>query len=158
MLAGIRIWFSSVQLFSCVWLFATPRNAAHLASLPSPTPGVYSSSCPLNQWCHPANSSSVIPFSSCLQSFPAWGSFQMSQLITSGSQNIGVSASISVLPMNIQDWLPLGLTDLISWKSKELSRVCCNITVQSISSLMVSFLYSPALTSIHNYWKNHSFD
>ena len=81
---------------------------------PSPTPRVYSNSCSLSQWCHLTISSSVVPFSSCLQSFPTSGSFQMSQLFVSGGQNIGVSASISVLPMNTQDWFPLGWTGWIS--------------------------------------------
>ena len=90
---------------------------------PSPTPRVYSNSCPLSRWCHPAISSSVAHFSSCPQSFPVSGSFQMSQLFTSGRQSIGVSASASVLPMNIQDWFPLGWTGLISLQSKGLSRV-----------------------------------
>ena len=90
---------------------------------PSPTPGVYSNSCPLSQWCHPTISSSVTLFSSCLQSFPASGSFQMSQLFASGGQSTGVSASTSVLPMNIQSWFPLRLTGLISLQSKGLSRV-----------------------------------
>ena len=91
---------------------------------PSPTPGVYpNSSCPLSQWCHPTISSSVIPFSSCPQSFPASRSFQMSQLFTSGGQNIGVSALASVLPMNTQDWSPIGWTGWISLQSKGLSRV-----------------------------------
>ena len=90
---------------------------------PSPTLGVYSNSCPSSRWCHPANSSSVIPFSSCLWSFPASGSFQMSQLFTWGGQSIGVSASESVLPMNIQDWFPLGWTGWISLQSKGLSWV-----------------------------------
>ena len=97
---------------------------------PSPTPGVYSNPCPLSQWCHPTISSSVIPFSSCLQSFPASGSFQMSQLFASGGQNVGVSASTSVLPMNTQDWFPLGWTGWISLQSKGLSRVFSNTTVQ----------------------------
>ena len=97
---------------------------------PSPTPGACSNSCPLNQWCHPTISSSVVPFSSCLQSFPASGSFQMSQLFTSGGQNIGVSASASVLPMNTQDWSALGWTGWISLQSKGLSRVFSNTTVQ----------------------------
>ena len=87
---------------------------------PSPTPGVYSHSCPLSQWCHPTVSSSVIPFSSCLQSFPASGAFQMSQLFAPGGQSIGVSASTSVLPMNIQNWFPLGWTGWISLLSKGL--------------------------------------
>ena len=97
---------------------------------PSPTPGVYSNSCPLSWWCHPTISSSVIPFSSHLRSFPASGSFQMSQFFTSGGQSIGVSASASVLPVNIQDWFPLGWTDWISLQSKGLSRVFSNTTVQ----------------------------
>ena len=97
---------------------------------PSPTPRVYSNSCPSLKWCHPTISSSVISFSSCPQSFPASGSFKMSQLFTSGGQSIGVSASASILPMNIQDWFPLGLTSWISLQSKGLSRVFSNTTVQ----------------------------
>ena len=96
---------------------------------PSLTPRVYSNSCPLSRWCHPTILSSVIPFFSRLQSFPASGSFQMSQFFTSGSQSIGVSASTSVLPMNIQDWFPLGCTGWISLQSKGLSRVFSNTTV-----------------------------
>ena len=96
---------------------------------PSPTPGVNSNSCPLSQWCHPTISSSVVPFS-CPQSFPASGSFPMSQFFTSGGQSIGVSASASVLPMNAQDWFPLGWTGWISLQSKGLSRVFSNTTVQ----------------------------
>ena len=97
---------------------------------PSPTPGVYSNSCPLSQWCHPTISFSVVPFSSCPQSFPASGSFQMSQLFASGSQSIGVSDSVSVLPMNTQDWSPLGWMGWITLQSKELSRVFSNTTDQ----------------------------
>ena len=97
---------------------------------PSPAPGVYSNSCPLSQWCHPTISSSVILFSSCLQFFPASGSFQMSQLFASGGQSIGVSASATILPMNIQDWFPFGWTGWISLQSKGLSRVFSNTTVQ----------------------------
>ena len=97
---------------------------------PTRTPGVYSNACPLNHWRHPTISSSVIPFSSCRQSFPASGSFQMSQLFASDGQNIGVSASTSVLPMNIQDWFPLGLIGWISLQSKGFSRVFSNTTVQ----------------------------
>jgi len=96
----------------------------------SPTPRVYSNSCPLSQWCHPTISSSVIPFSSCLQSFPASGSFPMGQFFSSGGQSIGVSASATVLPMNMKDWFPLGWTDCISLLSKGLSRVFSNTTVQ----------------------------
>ena len=123
---------------------------------PLPTPGVYSNSCPSGQWCHPAISSSVVPFSSCPQSLPASGSFPMSQLFARGGQSIGVSASASVLPMNTQDWFPLGWTGWISLQSKGLSRVFSNTTVRSISSLVLSFLQSPTLTSIHGHWKNHS--
>ena len=97
---------------------------------PSAAPGAYSNSCPLSWWCHPNISSSVIPVFTCLQSFPALGSFQMSQFFKSGGQSIGVSASTSVLPMNIQDWFPLGLTSLISLQSKGLSRVFSNTIVQ----------------------------
>ena len=97
---------------------------------PSPAPRVYPNSCPLSWWCHPTVSSSVIPFSPCPQSFPALGSFQMSQLFKSGGQSIGVSASTSVLPMNTQDWFPLGWTTWISLQSKGLSRVFSNTTVQ----------------------------
>ena len=97
---------------------------------PSPSLRVCSNSCPLSQWHHPTISSSVIPFSSCLQSFPVSGSFPMSQLFISGGQSIGASASASILPVNIQDWLPLGLTGLITLQSKRLSRVFSNTTVQ----------------------------
>ena len=97
---------------------------------PTPTPGACPNSCASTRWCHPTISSSVFPFSSCLQSFPTSGSFQMSQFFASGGQSIGVSASESVLPMNIQDWFPLELTGWISLQSKELSRVFSNITVQ----------------------------
>ena len=97
---------------------------------PSPTPGVHPNPCPLSLWCHPTISSSVIPFSSCPQSFPASGSFQVSQLFTSGGQSIGVSASASVLTMNTQDWSPLGWTGWISLLSKGLTRAFSNTTVQ----------------------------
>ena len=108
-----------------------PHESQHTRpSCPSPTPGTYSSSCPSSWWCHPTISSSVIPFSSRLQSLPTSGSFQMSQCFTSGSHSIGVSTSASVLLMNIQDWFPLGLTGWISLQSKGLSRVFSNTTVQ----------------------------
>ena len=99
-------------------------------SCPSPSPRVCSNSCPLSPWCHPTISSSVVPFSSCLQSFPASVSFPVSRLFTSGGQSIGASAPASVLPTNIQDWFPLRLTGVISLQSKELSRVFSNTTVQ----------------------------
>ena len=97
---------------------------------PSVSPRACSNSCTLSQWCHPTTSSSVVPFSSCLQSFPASGSFLMSQFLTSGGQSTGASASASVLPMNIQNWSPLGWTGWISLQSKGLSRVFSNTTVQ----------------------------
>ena len=119
---------------------------------PSPTPRVYSNSCPLSPWCHPTSSSSVVSFSSCLQSFSASGFFPVSQFFASGGQSIGVSTSASVLPVNIQDWFPLGLTGLIFLQSKGLSRIFSNNTVQKHHSSALSFLYGPTLTSIHNYW------
>ena len=106
------------------------------ASLSITNSGVCSNSCPLSWWCHPAISSSVVPFSSCPQSLPALGSFQMSQLFTSGGQRIGVSASASVLPVSIQDWFPLGWTVWISLKSKGLSRVFFNICMPTTNRLI----------------------
>ena len=116
----------------------------------SPTPGVHPNLCPLSWWCHPTISSSVVPFSSCPQSFPASGYFPMSQLFAWGGQSIGVSASTSVLPMSVQDWSPLGWTVWISLQSKGLSRVFSDTMVQK----HLFFLCSPTLTSIHDYWKN----
>ena len=126
----LLLQFSSVRSLSHVWLFATPWTAADQAPCPSPTPGVHPNSCPVSRWCHPTISSSVIPLSSCLQSLPASGSFQMSQLFASGGQSIGVSASTSVLPTNTQDWSPLGWTDWISLQSSGLSRIFSNTTIQ----------------------------
>ena len=124
--------FSSVQFSCSVVSFSLPPHGPHHTRLPcpSPTPGVYPNSCLLSWWCHPTISSSVVPFSSCLQSFPASGSFQMSQLFASGGQSIGVSASTSILLMNTQDWSPLGWTGWISLQSKGLSRVFSNTAVQ----------------------------
>ena len=107
---------------------------------PSPTPGAYSNSCPSSPWCHPTISSSVIPFYSCPQSFPASGSFQMSQFFASGGQSIGDSVSASVLPTNIQDWFSLGWTGWISLQSKGLSRVFSNTTVQKHLRLPAFFI------------------
>ena len=135
-----------------------PHGLQHARlSYPSPTPGAYSNSCLLSRWFHSTISPSVIPVSSHFQSFPASGSFPMSQFL-SGGQSIGVSASASVLPMNTQDWSPLGWTGWISLQSKGLSRVFSNTQFKSINSSASSFLYSPTLISIHNYWKDHSFD
>ena len=124
--------FSTVQFSSAAQSYPTlqPHGLQHTRPpCASPAPGVYSNSCPLSQWCHPTISSSVICFSSHLQSFPASGSFPMTQFFISGSQSIGISASASVLPMNIQDWFPLGWTGWISLLSKGLSRVFSNTTV-----------------------------
>ena len=108
-----------------------PHESQHARPpCPSPSPGVHSNSCPSSQWCHPAISASVVPFSSCPQSLPASESFPMSQLFTWGGQSTGVSDSASVLPMNTQDWSPLEWTGWISWQSKGLSRVFSNTTVQ----------------------------
>ena len=151
--------FSSVQfsrsvMYNSFW----PHESQHTRPpSPLPTPGVHSNLCPLSWWSHPTISSSVGPFSSCLQSPPASGSFQMSQLFTSGGQSIGVSALASVLPVNTQDWSPLGWTGWISLQSKGLSKVFSNTTVQK-HQFFSAQLYSPTLTSIHDYWKNHSFD
>ena len=119
----MKVQFCSVHAFiqSCLTLRPLVLQHARLPC-PSPSPGTCSNSCPSSWWCHPTISSSVVPFSSCLQSFPALGSFQMSQFFRSGGQNIGVSASASVLPMNTQDWFPLGWTGLISLQSKGLPR------------------------------------
>ena len=124
-----HLQFSSVRLLSHVWLFATPWTAARQASLSSPTPRVHPNPCPLSCWCLPTISSSVGPFSSCLQSFPASRCFPMSPLLASVGQSIGVSAATSVLPVNTQDWSPLGWTGWISLLSKGLSRVFSNTTV-----------------------------
>ena len=124
-------YFSSVQLLSHGWLFETPWTPALQASLSiTNSHGACSNSCPSNQWCHQTVSSSVIPFFSCLKSFPASGSFPMNQIFLSEGQNIGVSASASVLPMNTQDWPPLGWTGWISLQVKGLSSVFSSTTVR----------------------------
>ena len=149
--------FSSDQ-FSCSVMSDSlqPHESQHAkSSCPLPTPGVYSNSCPSSWWCHPAISSSVVPFSSCPQSLPASGSFPMSQLFTWGGQSIGVSASASVLPMNTQEWSPLGWTGCSPKDSLESSPTP---QFKSINSLVLSFLHSPTLSSVHDYWKNHSLD
>jgi len=122
---------------------------------PSPTPRVHPNPCPLSWWCHLTISSSVVLFSSCPQSFPVSGSFQTSQLFTSGGQNMGVSASASFRPRNIQDWFPLGWTGWISLLSKGLSRVFSNTTVRKHQFFGAQL---SLLTCIHDYWKNHSLD
>ena len=122
---------------------------------PSPTPRAYPNSCPLSRWCHPTISSSVVPFSSCPQSFPASGSFPVNQLFASGGQRIGVSASSPVLPVNTQDWYPLGWTGWISLQSKGLSRVFSNTTVQKHqilrrSAFFIVQLSHPCMTTGKN--------
>ena len=129
------VQFSHSAMFSS----SQPHGLQHARPpCPSPTPRACSNSCPSRWWCHPTISSSVVPFSSCPQSFPASGSFPMSQCFASGGQSIGVAASASVLPINIQDWFPLGLTGWISLLSKRLSRVLFSTTVQKTSILQVS--------------------
>ena len=156
----LNLWLHSVQ-FGCSVVSDSllPHGLQHARPpCPSPTPGVYSHLCPFSRWCHPTISSSLVPFSSCLQSLPASGSFQASPFFASGGQSIGVSASAPVLPTNSQHWPPLGWTGCISSQSKGLSKIFSNTTVQNISSLVPSFLYSPTLTSIHDYWRNYSLD
>ena len=142
---------SSVQFsHSVVSNSLRPHESQHTKPpYPSPTPGVHPNPCSLSWWCHPTISSSVVPFSH-LQSFPASGSFQMSQFFTSGGQSIGVSTSASVLPMNIQDWSPCSPRD-----SQESSPTP---QFKSINSSALSLLHSPTVTSIHDHWKNHSLD
>ena len=147
------------QLCLTLW----PHGLQH-ARLPclSPSPGACSNSCLLSWWCHPTISSSIVPFSSCLQSFPASGSFLMSQFLASDGQSIqasvvSVNISASVISVNIQDWFPLELTSLISLQPKGLSGVFSKTTVQKHQFFGVQLSLSPTLTSIHDYWKNHSF-
>ena len=125
---------------------------------PSPTARDYPNPCPLCRWCHPTISSSVVPFSSCSQSFPASGSFQMSQLSTSGGQSMGVSSLASVLPKNTQDWSPLEWIGGSPCSPRDSQESSPTPQFKSINSLALSFLHSPTLTSIHDHWKNHNLD
>ena len=147
---------SSVKFSHSVVSDSRPHGLQR-ARLPcsSPTPGTYSNSCLLSWWCHPTISSSVVPFSSCLQSCPASGAFQMSQFFAQGGQSIGISASGSVLPMNIQDFRIDWFDLLVVQATLESSPTP---QFKSINSSALSFLHSPTLTSIDDYWKNHSFD
>ena len=149
---------TSVQSLRCVQLFVTPWTSARQAPCPSPTPRTCSNSCLSSRWCHPTILSSVVPFSSCLQSFPAAGCFPRSQFFSSRGQSTGASASASVLPVNIQDWFPLGLTDFISLWSKGLLRVFSNITAQKHQFFSAQLsLWSNS--HIHTWLlENHSFD
>ena len=151
--------FHSFQFSSVAQFSLRHHGLQHVRPpCPSPTPRVYSNSCPLNRWCHPPISPSVIPFSSCSQSFPASESFQMSQLFASDGQSFGVSASTSVLPKKTQDSSPLRWTGWISLQSRGSQESSRTPQFKSISSLVLSFHYGPSLTSIHDYWKNHKFD
>ena len=149
------LFFSRSVVSNSLWRHGLQHSRL---SCPSLSSKVCLISWPLSWWCHPAISSSVSPFSSCLQSFLASGSFLMSQLFTSGGRSIGASALASVLPMNIQGWFSLGLTGLISLLSKGLSRVFSSTTVQEFKFFGAQPCYGPTLTSVHDYWKNHSFD
>ena len=152
--------FSSVQFsHSVISNSLRPHELPHTRPpCPSPTPGACSNSCPLSQWCHPTNSPSVIPFFTRHHSFPASGSFPVSQFFASGGQSIRVSASPSVLPMTIQDWFPLGWTVGSPCSPRDCQESSPTPQFKSINALALSFLYSPTLTSIHDYWKNHSLD
>ena len=143
---NLRYVDQSVQLLSHVWLFGTPWTEAHQASLSVTNSQSLFNSSPLSRWCHPTISSPVIPFSFHLQSFPASGSFPRNRFFTSCGQRFGISASASVLPVNIQDWFPLGWTGLISLQSKGLPTP----QFKSINSSALSFIYNPTLTSIHD--------
>ena len=149
------VQFSRSVVSNSLW----PHEPQHTRPpCPSPTPGVQPNPCPLSRWYHPTISSSVVPFSSCLQSFQHQGLFQWVSFSHQVAKVLEFSASTSVLPMNTQDWFPLGLTGQISLQSKGLSRVFPTPQFKSINSSALSFLYSPTLTSIHDYWKNHSLD
>ena len=149
------VQFSCSVVFDSLWPHGRQRHAR--PPCPSKAPRACSNSYPLSRWCHPTILSSVVPFSSCLQSFPASGSFPVSRFFASCGQSIGVSASVKVLQMNIQDWFLLGWTGWISLKSKSQESSPAP-QFKSISSLALSFLYGPTLISIHDCWKNHSFN
>ena len=150
--------FSSVQSLSRVRLFGTTWIQHAKPPCPSPSPGVHSNSRPSSQWCHPATSSSVVPFSSCPQSLPASESFPISQLFAWGGQNTGVSALGSFLPKKSQGWSPSEWTGWISLQSKDSKESSPTPQFKSINSSALSLLHSPTLTSIHDHRKNHSLD
>ena len=154
------IQFSSVQFsHSAVPDSLRPHELQHARPpCPSPTHGIHSDSRPSSQWCHPAISSSVVPFSSCPQSLPASETFPVSQLFAWSGRSTGVSALASFLPRKSQGWSPSEWTGWISLQSKGLSRVFSTPQFKSINSSVLSFLHSPTLTSIHDHWKNHSLD
>ena len=155
---NISLFLHSVQFsHSVVSDSLQPHGTQYARPLcPSPTPRVHPNPCSLSRWCHPTISPSVIPFSSCPQSFLASGSLPLSRLFASCGQSTGASVSASALPINFQGWFPLGCTGWIFLQSKGLSRVFFNTTVQKHQFFGAQL--SPTLTSIHAYWKNHSFD
>ena len=149
------VQFSHSVVSDCLW----PHESQHTRHpCPSPAPRVCPNSCPSSRWCHPAISSSVVPFSSCPQSLPASGSFPMSQHFAWSGQSIGVSALASILPVNTQDWSPLGWTGWTSLQSKGLSRVFSNTTIQKhqFFSTQLSSQSNSVVQLIHDHWKNHS--
>ena len=158
--SNMGVWEQSVQFIHSVMSDSLwPYGLQHVRPpCPSPTPRAYSNSCPSSRWCHPTISSFVVPFASCLQSFPESGSSPVSQFFASGGQSIGVSASAPALPMNIQNWFPLGLTAWIPCSPRDSQESSPTPQFNSINSSGLSFFYSPTLTPIHGYWKNHSFD
>ena len=159
-IAQWTISFSSVQFsHSVVSDSLGPHELQHTRPpCPSPTPRVHPNSCPLSRWYHPTISPSVFPFSSCPQSFPGSMSFPMSQLFASRGQSIGVSASASILPMSTQDWSPFGWTVGSLCSPRDSQESSPTPQFKSINSSVLRFLHSPTLTSIQDYWKNHSFD
>ena len=156
-----KIWHNFNSQFSCSVVSDSLQlhESQHTRPpCPSPTPGVHPNSSPSSQWCNPATSSSVVPFSSCLQPLPASESFPMSQLFAWGGQTIGLSALASFLPKNTQDWSPLEWTGWISWSPRDSQESSPTPQFKSTSSSVLRFLHSPTLTSIHDHWKNHSLD
>ena len=173
-----NILHPSVKIILCFWvLLSTSLPSVQFSSVaqscptlrrheleharppcPSPTSGAYTNSCPSSQWCHPAISFSIVPFSSCSQSIPASGSFPVSQLFSWGGQNIGVSALASVLPKNTQDWFPLGWLVGSPCSPRDSQESSPTPHLKSINSLVLNFPHSPTLTSIQDHWKNHSLD
>ena len=152
--------FPQVTFFCCCSVVSDslwPHGLQYSLPCPSQSPRACSNSCPSSQWCHPTISSSVVPFSCLQHSLESWA-FLMNQFFTPGGQSIGALASASALPMNIQNWFPLGLTGLISLPSKDSQESSPPPQFESVNSSALSLLNGPTLTSIHDYWKTHSFD
>ena len=154
-------WRKDLLVFSHSVMFSSlgPHGLQHVRlPCPSPSPRACSNSCPWSRWCHPTISSSVVPFSCCLQSIQTSGTFWMSWLFVSGAQSIGASASASVLPRNIQGWFPLGWLVWSPYHPRDSQAPSPTPQFNSIISLVFSLLYGPTLTSKHDYWKNYTFD